>query len=133
MYYRFCTKRILDVDDLDSARKLSGVLDEVRTEFPKLLSPVGTVIVKLLKGESFEEELLEVNLATRAELYRSNLFSAWRKDSIKAQYTKLLGKSKQASLTVDDITELLAQGVEDPYTTKLEFMKGYLSVAESES
>ena len=133
MYYRFCTKRILDVDDLDSARKLSGVLDEVRTEFPKLLSPVGTVIVKLLKGESFEEELLEVNLATRTELYRSNLFSAWRKDSIKAQYTKLLDKSKQASLTVDDITELLAQGVEDPYKSKLEFMKGYLSVAESET
>ena len=130
--YRFCTKRILDVDDLDSARKLSGVLDEVRTEFPKLLSPVGAVIVKLLKGESFEEELLEVNLATRTELYRSNLFSAWRKDSIKAQCTKLLDKSKQASLTVDDITELLAQGVEDPYKSKLEFMKGYLSVAESD-
>ena len=40
-YFRFVSTRLLDVNDLLAAAKVSELLSQVREKFPKLLSPVG--------------------------------------------------------------------------------------------
>ena len=40
-YFRVVSTRLLDVNDLFSAAKVSELLAQVRDKFPKLLSPVG--------------------------------------------------------------------------------------------